>query len=99
MPKRQNESDDGSSTHKRQRKSPDTVLFEKILEQALVVLSLIPNIESDIKENHSETAERDLKTVRCWKLACIYGKETAIDWTKEELSMLDKLLPPDCGSL
>ena len=41
---------------KRQRKSPDTVLFEKILKN---VLNLIPNIESDIKENHPQTAKRD----------------------------------------
>jgi len=96
MTKRQTESDDPSSTHKRQRKSPDTVLFEKICEQAQLVLHLIPNIESYINKNHSQNAERHLQTVRCWEIACTYGTMTVVNWTKEELSMLDMRLPVDC---
>ena len=96
MTKRQTESDDPSLTHKKQRKSPDTVLFEKICEQAKFVLDLIPYIESDINKRHSQNAERHLQTVRWWKIACTYGTMTAINWTKEELSMLDMRLPVDC---
>ena len=97
MPKRQTETEDGSSTHKKQRRTQDTVLFEKILEQAQAILNLIPNIESDIKQNPSQNTERLLRTVKYWRMACTYAKETAISWTTEDLGMLDELLPADCA--
>jgi hypothetical protein len=95
MTKRQTESDDPSLTHKKPRKSPDTVLFEKICEHAKLVLDLLPDIESDINK-YSQNAGPHLQTLRYWKIACTYGTKAVKDWTKDDLSMLDMRLPVDC---
>ena len=94
MPKHTIESDDSdssSATNKRQRKSQDAVVTEKIHHLATELIEYIPSICEDIVENYHAN-EQYLTTVRNWKKACNLAKRT-LPWTKEDLRLLDEQLP------
>ena len=85
-----------ASSQKKQKKSRTVALFEKVIEQADVVLELILPLQGVLEMMKPDESAQCLDVLIKWKLACGMAKVDKITWPLEELALLDVRLPDTC---